>query len=1179
MVRLDIHLLGQFQVSLKEERVSNFVSDKARALLAYLAVEGHKAQRRETLAHLLWPNKSDTRARANLRSALANLRQVIGELQADSPYLLITHQDIKIDPCDQVRLDVDEFSEIFNIKAIEPQNISQFDKVLTIYQGEFLTGFNLSENLPFNEWVLLKREQYARMMDSVLQKISNYFEMRGEYVKALPFAWRHVELEPWQETARRQLMRLLVQSGQQAQALQQFRDLEDALQSDLNITPGIKTRQLYKSILEGKNVLSSEVTAKQYSETHSLPDFLLKKEGGMVYPKETFIGRQDEISKLNRQLDEMMEGRGNIVMVAGEAGAGKTILVREFICEAQSRYPNLVSVTGYSNLYTGLGDPYLPFREILLQLSGDIEAHCKAGSFSRQYALNLWNTVPVTCQSLLTFGPDIIDTIIPGQTLLELVKAHSEAKYLWLDKVIEHLSIKQHPGDSIQQGSLFSQFIGVLQNISDYVPLLIFLDDLQWTDSGTIGLLFQLIKQIKGKKIMLVGAYRSEEVGVKGEDDGHPLVPVLHEIQREYGDVIIDLDIRSGQDFIHALLQSEPNEMGEEFSDQLYLLTGGNALFTIELLRSLRESGILAKDERGVWKPQSGLRLESLPPRTEGVIAQRISRLPETLQRILSIASIEGEVFVAEVVARVVGINENQIVNLLSDHLGKQHKLIRPQQVSRLGGQTISTYRFRHFLFQKYLYDQMDEIQRSRLHEQVGNQLEQIAGDSKLEFSIYLARHFSHAHRPEKAMTYFRLAGERAVGMSAYTEAAQHFESAIKMLLELPEDPKRNAKELDLQLQLGLAYQAIMGYANEKVGQAYQRAWDLCPSVGDVIKCKSTTQLLFSYYANTADFKAAKRSLSLLEKDYDQLGEVNPEFALSLHLGHGYLDSIFGNHQSVSDHFKVAIKYYKQVAKYSPGARVGVEPGIFCHGWAGLHQNWLGYPEKSKHHIQSILEIAEEFQLKLFTKDALWLSAWISLEIGDIESARKFTDALMKLCIKQNYFLYEGVARIFNARLLSLNRKHQEAIEGIQEGMDMYYQTGIKTFKPDWLYFMAEIYCAAGRVEDGLEVISEAEQIERKTGEGRYKSPLQRVKGDLFLLMADEIAAEEAYLQAISIARKENTKLFELEAAKHLALLLIDQGKTVKAKKILQDVYDWFTEGFETPLLIEVKDILENPVL
>ena len=1180
MVDLQIRLLGQFQVNLKGKIVSCFVSDKVRALLAYLVVEGHFPQRRETLATLLWPDKTQARARANLRGALTNLRKVIGDHQAGQPYLLVTRQDIQISPIARTWVDIDVLSRVHDLGKPGSENITQFDKILEIYKGEFLAGFNLPESLPFDEWALLKRGQYARMMDVILQRVTNYYDSQGKYASALPFAWRHIELEPWQETARRQLMRLLVLTGKRDEAVEQYLNLAGGLQSALSIKPSKKTETLYQRILAGENLSSFDMASTSEKENSASPGFLLKGEVRQLYPVETFFGRQDDLCRLHTWLDKMMEGRGSIVMISGEAGSGKTALVREFIRQAQSRYPGLVSAAGYSNAFTGAGDPYLPFREILTQLSGDIETHWKAGSFSRQYALNLWKTIPITCKSLLTYGPDLIDTILPGQALLESVNAYSEAKPSWLRTLEEHLRHKaQFPVDSVQQGSVFSQFVRVLQDVSSQVPLLLFLDDLQWADMGSIGLLFQFVKQIKGCQIMLVGAYRSEEVGLIGTDDRHPLIPVLYEIQREFGDVLIHLDEKKGKDFIQALLSSEPNDLRESFREQLYLLTGGNALFTIELLRSLHESGVLARDGRGLWVLHADLYLESLPPQTQAIIAQRVSRLPQDLQRLLTIASIEGEVFTAEIAARVAGWPLNQVISMLSNKLDKQHRLVHPQQISQLGDQSISTYRFRHYLFQKYIYDRLDDIQQSNFHEQVGTHMESIAGENRTRFAVQLARHFRLANRPKKALTYYTLAGEWAVRMSAYTEAIGHYESALSMLRALPEDPARNEKELDLQLQLGLAHQATQGYANENVGQAYQRAWELCLSVGDTHKRINTIQLLFSYYANIADFTMAENLLNILKHDYTHSEKVPTQLAFELHLGHTYLDSIFGRHQAVSDRFQGAINYYDQFVQHTPSKWVGLDPRIFCHGWAGLHQNWLGYPEQAQAHISSILKLAEGSHSNLYTKDALWFSAWISLELGNNDAARDYTEAMLALCIKEHYILYEGVARIFTGRLASWDGQHQKAIEYIQRGLDLYYKTGIKTFKPDWLFYLAEVYCDAGQIEAGLSAISKAEQIETETGEGRYKSALQRVKGDLFLLDGDKRAAEDAYMHAIEIAQLEGTKLFELEAAKQLACLWSHQGKADQAIKKLNEIYDWFSEGFETPMLIDARNLIEEIAL
>jgi adenylate cyclase len=1175
MTDLRIYLLGQFQVSLNGESVSGFVSDKVRALLAYLAVEGAYPQRREILANLFWPEKTDSRARANLRRALSNLRQVIGDTQADLPYISTTYQEIKVNQNSNVWVDVDLLTHVFYHPNVRPDNLILYDQILNIYQGEFLKGFFLPDSLPFDEWALLKREQYTRMMDAVLERVINYCIKLGDFESALPFAWRHVELEPWQERARRQLMGLLSNTGRRDEALCQYISLKSVLQSEFQINPSAKSRQLYRDIQEGKEAISILRGSGPFDDLPPLPKYMEQTKPIEVENPETFVGRLNELNQLHDLLDGVIEGQGDIVMVTGEAGSGKSMLVKEFFRQAQSRYPNLVSALGYCNAFTGAGDPYLPLREILYQLCGDIESYWKAGSCSYQNAVSIWKTIPITCQSILTFGPALIDRLIPGQTLLELLASFSKTKYDCFSAVDQHLRFKQqHPGSAIKQTNLISQFMSVLQKISDQVPLILFLDDLQWADKGTINMMFHFIKHIVQSRILLIGAYRNEEVGLVQDDKRHRLIPLMHEVQRDFGDVDINLGLDSGRDFVKALAISEPNDLPPAIIEKLIDLTGGNALFTIELLISMQEDKTLYKNERGVWTIKDNFNLAKLPPRTEGVIAERISRLPQALKRVLSLASIEGESFTAEIIAAVEGRPVDEVVTLLSEQLVRQHRLIQPHQIIRRDKQIIFTYRFRHSLFQKHIYYHMDEIQRSRLHARVGTEMETLAGENKADFAVHLARHFHQANQPEKAFNYHTIAGKRAVRMAAFPEAINQFEAALEMLLFLPENSARNEKELDLQLQIGLAYQATEGYANEKVGKAYKRAWELCRSGGDYLKRITTIQLLNSYYVNIADFKTSQSMLSLLESNYNELEEVIPEFSQHLHWGFGYLDSIFGRHQSVSDHMNQAIKYYNQAAQHSGRERLGIESGIYCHGWAGLHENWLGYPDIARMHIQAIQKIAEESHSTLFTRDALWFSAWINLELGDIHSAREHIAALLDMCVKEVYCLFEGVARIFNGKVLSFDRHHQQAIASFQKGWEMYYQTGMETFKPDWLYYLADIYRNAGQVEDGLVAVAKAEKVEKETGEGRYKSALKRVKGDLYLLKGDEQAAEDAYLKAIAIAQGDGTKMFELEAVKHMARMWRKQGKVDQGREMLQDIYDWFTEGFDTPMLVEAKRML-----
>jgi adenylate cyclase len=840
----------------------------------------------------------------------------------------------------------------------------------------------------------------------------------------------------------------------------------------------------------------------------------------------------------------------------------------------QSLHTELVASSGYSNAFTGIGDPYLPFREILYQLSGDIQTHWKAGSLSRQSALNLWKTIPLFCKSLLKHGPDLVDTILPGQTLLEHAESYAKTQPAWyreLQAFVAHK--KQHPGSSIQQANLLSQFTAVLQNIAREVPLLLFVDDLQWADTGTIAMFFHLAKQIPGSRIMLVGAYRSEEVSFVDEGGRHPLAPVLHELKRDYGDVFIYLDESSGKEFVQEMIESESHDLEESFQEQLYHLTGGNALFTVEILQSLAETGTLTRDGSGFRVLSSDFRLGSLPPRIEGILAERIGRLPQNLQSMLQLASIEGEIFTAEIIAAMEEMPIEQVVSLLSDQLDKQHRLVRAQQIRWQDDRSISTYRFRHFLFQKFLYDQLDEISRARFHNRVGSMIETMYKEDIEAYAVHLARHFHEANQTEKAVKYYSIAGSRAVRMSAYPEAISQFEAAIKLLLTLPETPDRNEQELNLQLQLGVAYQSIMGYAHEQVGAAYQRALNLCQTLGESNRMMITLQLLLSYYANIAELQTANEILTMLrEINY----EHEPAYTLNLHWGHGYLESIIGKHKSAFDQFTQAMEYYDPEVHQTLSEIWGTEPGILCHGWSGLHAAWLGYPERANTHIQAALKIAESYHSKLFTSFALWFSNWVSLELKDMTLAREYNPSLLEIATKEKYMLFEIQAHIFRGRILSSEGKHQEALESIEEGLVMFSMTGMVIGQTTILLALAEAHCAAGQVEAGLDVISKAEQFEQETGEARHLASLQKVKGDLYLLGEDEDSAEKAYLSAISVAQRESAKLLELEAVKPLARLWQHQGKGKQAMRMLQEIYDWFTEGFDTPMLVEARKLLED---
>ena len=1174
---MKISLLGQFQVSKNGKVIKGFASDKVRALLAYLVTEAHCPHRREILANLLWPDKPEHNARANLRRALSNLRTVLDDRNSDPPFLLISRQDIQINTGDHFWSDTSILNNIYSQLDQYSENTNNVNQILDIYHGEFLEGFHIPDSMQFEEWLLMRREQFSRKVDDILTQTCIHFEGQNDYKAALPYAWCHVEKEPWQEGARRQLMRLLVVSGQREEAIKQYYLLIKLLKKDLDVEPEPETIHLFSEIKSGDFKLISNQRDSTQTSSPVLPDFLQNRDTTPMQPRDLFISRKEELKNLHNCIESIQDERGKIRFVVGEAGSGKSMLIQEFVRQAQIKDKTLISAIGLCNAFTGIGDPYLPFREILYQLCGDIKHRLKTGIISHDYAVRLWNTIPTICQALISYGPDLIGTIIPSQSLKEFtspIKMSHPALYNKLNVLIDQKISSQ--GVSLTQVNLFSQFTTVLNEISHDNPLLLVIDDIQWADTGTISLLFHLGKQLSGTNITIIGSYRPEEVITNKEHEQHPLDPVIQELKRIYGDIFIHLDDSSNAQFIEDYISSEPNKLSRTFLESLQKHTGGNPLFIAELIRDLKEIGVLGKDENGFWISKHQIKIESLPPKIEGIIRERFNRLPKILQRILSIASIEGENFTAEIIAEIENLSKLQTINLLSEQLSKQHNLIKAHQIKLVAGNNLSIYRFRHILIQKFIYNQLDQIELRDLHERVGTTMESVVEKNKEEFYVTLARHFQKANIHEKAASYYFDAGERAVILSGYMEAINHYKKSIESIQSIPETQERNQFELNVQLKLGLAYQATRGFANEMVGVAYKRSLELCQSVQDINKKIITLQLLFSYYSNMAEFKTTDEVMTLLEKNTYEMEDPIPSYVLQIHWGKGYLESLFGNHVSALEHFEKALDYYEKGPHLQIEENMGMEAGIYCHSWAALHSTWAGFLERANKHCQTALKIADEKNIKLFTADSLWFSTWVNVELNNYDKAWEFCEPALDLAIKENYYLTEALVRMFKGRILSNNGNHEEAIDSVKLALQMFQNIGAISAETSFLHGLAEVYCNAGKVDEGFEIIQRAEEIINTSGECRHQVALQRLKGNLYLQAGDDFNAEKAYVSSIKISQNQSAKLLELETAIDLFKLWQRQGKLELAKDMLSEIVNWFSEGIDNPMLIKARSLLNK---
>jgi len=539
---------------------------------------------------------------------------------------------------------------------------------------------------------------------------------------------------------------------------------------------------------------------------------------------------------LRKFLNRALSSQGQVCFVTGEAGSGKTALLTEFARRAQEAHDDLLVVTGTCNAQTGIGDPYLPFREVLGMLTGDVERKLSQGAITQENADRLRAFLRSSGQALVELGPELIGVFVPGAGLAARAGTFVAKKVGWLDR-LEKLTKRKAPAPGeLEQRHIFQQCTDVLQAIAAKRPLTLLLDDLQWADAASISLLFHLGRNIGENRILIVGAYRPEEVALgrpstsSGQVERHPLEKVLTEFQRYFGELRVNLDQTDeaeGRQFVEAFLDIEPNLLGEGFRQALFRHTEGHPLFTTELLRDMQERGDIVQDEQDCWVEGPELDWETLPARVEGVIEERIGRLKEELREILSVASVEGEDFTAQVIARVQEIQERQLLRKLSRELEKRHHLVQERGETQIGRQVLSCYQFVHTLFQRYLYDELGAGERRLLHREIAMVLEGLYERRTEEITVQLARHYTEAGEGEKAIDYLLQAGDRARGLYAHQEAIDHYQRALEFLRE-QRAYERTARTL---MKLGLTYHIAFDF--QRARQAYEEGFALWQRAGE----------------------------------------------------------------------------------------------------------------------------------------------------------------------------------------------------------------------------------------------------------------------------------------------------------------------------------------------------------
>jgi DNA-binding SARP family transcriptional activator/tetratricopeptide (TPR) repeat protein len=875
---------------------------KAEGLLAFLAVTGQRHSR-EALATLLWPDSDATRGRANLSRALSVLRSTLGAalLVADRESVeLLPGSDFGDRSGRDLWVDVIEFEQRLAActnhghpaSMVCAACLPELGRATNLYRDDFLAGFTIPGSEEWDSWQFYQTQELRQELCSALERLGRGYRGQGQSQTALVYVRRWVGLEPLHEPAQRQLMTLYAQSGQRSAALAQYKACRRVLETELGIQPSAETQSLHEQILAG-DTGSLQPGGSQGILPGRIPAFL-EAASHPARQLPLFVARKDELSRLAALLDTTLQGKGQVAFVTAQAGGGKTALLFEFAHQAQASHPQLLVASGACRSLAGVGDPYLPFRDIMAMLTGDVEALWAAGRISGQNARRLWQSVPDTARILMARGPDLIGIFVPGDGLADRAQMAAPQRPAWIDELETLIAQKRASATGLEQSLIMGQYAAVLCQLAAHRPLLLLLDDLQWTDLASAALLFHLGLGLAGSRILIVGAYRPEEVGPSAAAQSHPLEKVLAEFKRTHGDTWIDLDKANesqGRDLIAALLDREPNRLGEGFRQALFHRTAGHPLFTIELVRAMQERKNLIQDEDRYWVVGTQLDWSEMPARVEGVIEQRIGCLEPELRAILSVASVEGEQFTAGAIAHILQVDELQVLQGLN-HLERRHRLVREREEVKVRAKRLQRYEFAHVLFRTYLYRSLGRGERRLLHGRIAAALERLYVPLVDQITVELAYHLLEAGDSQKAASYLLRAGDRARRLVALDEAVAHYRSAAE---HWPENDQAGRAGLLLKLGESLWMYGSPQEAYQTLETGYHLFTELCDREGAGVTQRIMAEICFEEADPERWQHHAHHALALLEAGPESVELTRAISALSR------MHALTGEHQESLD--------------------------------------------------------------------------------------------------------------------------------------------------------------------------------------------------------------------------------------------------------------------------------------
>jgi predicted ATPase len=827
------------------------------------------------------------------------------------------------------------------------------------------------------------------------------------------------------------------------------------------------------------------------------------------------------------------QGTRQVVCITGAAGIGKTALVDAFVAQVRTTETLWVGHGQCIEQY-GPGEPYLPVLEALGRL-------CRGAE---------------------------------GATCLALVQQYAPSWLVQMPALLppaDRAALLQ-PAGGVPQPQMLRELTEALDQLTAARPLVLVLEDLQWSDGATLEWLTYVARRRDAARLLLLGTYRPVDAIVRA----HPVCTVMTELKQHQQGAELPLDYLSEDDvatYCGQRLRVSP--LSEALTRVLHQRSRGHPLFLVTIVDELLRQGLLYEGAVGadVSKAIGAIR-GAVPESLRQIIEKQLYQVSPEDRGLLEVASLAGREFSAAAVAAV-GNQDTEDIEARLTVLAQHGQFIRPEGLVEWPDGTVAAgYGFLHDLYRETLYERVPPSRKRRWHLQIGARKETGYGVRAREIAAELAVHFVQGHDPGRAVRYLQYASENALQRSAHQEAVTHLTQGIALLAPLPETPERAQQELRMQTALGSALMVTQGFGHAEVERTYARARALCQQVGDTPELFPVLSGLWRY----ANGRAQHQQAWELGEHLLTVAQQSDDPGLLLQAHHALWTTAYntGALATAYQHVEHGLALYTPEQHHAQTERYGGhDPGVCGRSFAAKLLWLLGYPDQAEQWNEAAVVLAQELGHPFTLGHTLQSAARLHQWQRDVQRTYERATAALRLGTAQGaqYLVANNTVRLGWA--MAMQGRVEEGITQISQGLAAWRTIGTSHLRAGFLAMLAEVYGKVGRLAEGLAALDEALDIIKATGGRLSEAEFYGFKGDL-LWHADRRPedAETCFHHALTIARQQQAKSLELCAALRLSRLWQHQGKRAAAYDLLAPVYGWFTEGFDTPNLQEAKALL-----